>query len=62
MESLVKVSEIWPVIDELISEEITASLPEPIGDISISTICAEIRDFVVQWLPEIEDPEMTELL
>jgi hypothetical protein len=48
-ESLSQVSEIWAVIDELISEDITASLPGPIGEISISAICAEIRDFVVQW-------------
>jgi hypothetical protein len=42
-------SEIWAVIDDLISDDITASLPEPIGEISLSVICAEIRDFVRLW-------------
>lgn len=47
-ESFLKVDEIWGVIDQLISDEITASLPVPIGEISICAICAEIRDFVAQ--------------
>jgi hypothetical protein len=50
IESLLKVSEIWAVIDDLISEEITASPPVPMGEISICAICAEIRNFVQQSL------------
>jgi hypothetical protein len=44
IEAIWKVSEISAVIDDLISEEIAASFPVPMGEISI---CAENRNCVV---------------
>lgn len=47
--SLIRVSNIFPAIDALISEEIVATLPVPIGEIHISGLSQRIWEFVESW-------------